>query len=121
MTLSALQKINTLLEKNQKDILRKELNNSTMMNLYSAGEFWVAFNNSAYQLHSMMPACAISMALQLKDNPFPVMMTYIKYTEFNKLLSANTILKKSLNYTQLRTAPLTPDAYRQWYNNSLEE
>lgn len=40
-------KLNTLLTKDLKNILKKELHNENRVNLYGVGEYWVAFEKSA--------------------------------------------------------------------------
>ena len=49
-SLTLLQRVSTLLQGNLKQILFKELHNDNRVNLYDVGEYWVAFEKSAYQL-----------------------------------------------------------------------
>ena len=72
-------KLNTLLTKDLKNILKKELHNENRVNLYGVGEYWVAFEKSAYLLEQMTNGEDEPIVFHIKGYPFPVMMHNIHY------------------------------------------
>ena len=49
-----LDKVKTLFQTDLNNILKKELHNENRVNLYSVGEYWAAFEKSAYLLGQML-------------------------------------------------------------------
>ena len=65
------ERINTLLETNLKKILNNELHNEDRIHLYDVGEYWVAFEKSAYLLEKINPKDEQPLVLYMKGYPFP--------------------------------------------------
>ena len=60
------ERINTLLETNLKKILNNELHNEDRIHLYDVGEYWVAFEKSAYLLEKINPKDEQPLVLYMK-------------------------------------------------------
>ncbi len=70
--------LQSLLQKEIKNILKKEVGNTDAMYLYGTGTYWVAFENSAYQLCQQCEEVELTPFF-FDDYPFPVLMASISY------------------------------------------
>lgn len=71
-------RLQSLLQKEIKSILKKEVGNLDTMYLYGTGTHWVAFENSAYQLCQQCEEVELTPFF-FDDYPFPVLMASISY------------------------------------------
>ena len=108
-------KLNTLLTKDLKNILKKELHNENRVNLYGVGEYWVAFEKSAYLLEQMTNGEDEPIVLHIKGHPFPVMMHNIHYHRVDDIRRKHIMAKKSLEFLQFVTNPIDDNSYAKWY------
>ncbi len=110
-------KLNILLTKDLKNILKKELHNENRINLYGVGEYWVAFEKSAYLLEQMTHGEDVPIVLHVKGHPFPVMMHNIHYHRVDEMCRNNIMAKKSLRFLQFITKPIDDNSYIKWYRD----
>ena len=68
-----------LVETRMFDILRKEQGNRKYIRLYGAGEYWHAFEESAFQLSRIFTEYETTL-FSHKDHPFPVVMARSRTT-----------------------------------------
>ena len=108
-------KLNTLLTKDLKNILKKELHNENRVNLYGVGEYWVAFDKSAYLLEQMTQEDDAPMVLHIKEHPFPLIMYNIHYHMVDDICRKHIMAQKSLEFLQLVTHPIDDNSYAKWY------
>ena len=108
-------RITTLLSTNLKSILKKEVHNDNRVNLYGAGEYWVAFEKSAYMLDKMTDKSDKPMVLHLQTHPFPIVMRSIHSLTVNDMCRHHIVAKKQLEYLQLMTQPTDDASYNEWY------
>ena len=57
-------------------IMERERTNRSSVHLYGAGDYWVAFEQSAYQLCQLMPSCETTL-FRFAVYPFPVVMVSV--------------------------------------------
>lgn len=120
-TNNLFEKMEALFSKELKHILKREQLNENRINLYSVGEYWAAFDRSAYLLELYMNEEEEPSVLELKEYPFPVMMHNIHYTQVEKLCYKFRIAKRDLEYLQLVVHPINDKAYNDWYRNYVME
>ena len=110
-----LDKLNICLMKDLKSVLKKELHNENRVNLYGIGEYWVAFEKSAYLLKQMIQQEDAPVVLHLKEHPFPVIMYNIHYHRVDDMRRKHVMAKKSLEFLQFVTHPIDDNSYAKWY------
>ena len=110
-----LDKLNIFLTKDLKSVLKKELHNENRVNLYGIGEYWVAFEKSAYLLKQMIQQEDAPVVLHLKEHPFPVIMYNIHYHRVDDMRRKHVMAKKSLEFLQFVTHPIDDNSYAKWY------
>ena len=110
-----LDKLNIFLMKDLKSVLKKELHNENRVNLYGIGEYWVAFEKSAYLLKQMIQKEDAPVVLHLKEYPFPVIMYNIHYHRVDDMCRKHIMAKKSVEFLQFVTHPIDDNSYTQWY------
>ena len=72
-----LMRIETLIANNLTNILQKENDNVSNINLYSIGDYWVAFEYSAFQLEQISDYTDGTLVMRLKNRPFPIVLNII--------------------------------------------
>ena len=112
----SLSRLNSLLS-NLTNILRKEMKNEDTIHLYCIGNYWVAFEQSAYLL-SRLSADIQTMAMQPIAHPFPVVMTTI--TESALQTIKRTLKTKTPDYKILTTTPLAQPSYTRWHRKECK-
>ena len=100
-----------LLQTELRPILRKEDGNRDAMHLYSLGDWWVAFESSAFQLSLRCPGASV-LPLRLKDVPCPVLATCVASAD----LPGHHPHQQRLT---LHTARLDVKQYREWRERKL--
>ena len=114
-TVTTYERINALLEKEMQHILRQESQNENRIHLYDVGEYWVAFEKSAYLLEQLVPKEEHPIVLYMKNHPFPIVMQSSHYLRVKELCSHHALAKKGMNRLQLLTQPIEKRAYQKWY------
>ena len=114
--LKTYERINSLLEAHLQHILQEEQQNLNRINLYDVGEYWVAFERSAYLLEQMAPKEEKPVVLYMKQHPFPIVMHSSHHLRVKELCRQHALSKRSIDRLQFTTQPLDTASYRQWYN-----
>lgn len=109
------ERINTLLEINLKKILNNELHNEDRIHLYDVGEYWVAFEKSAYLLEKINPKDEQPLVLYMKGYPFPIVMHSVYYTKVNDMCRKHPMSRRGLEYLQIMTKSIDNKQYTKWY------
>ena len=115
-TVTTYERVNALLEAHLQRILQEERENENRINLYDAGEYWVAFERSAYLLEQMVPKEEHPVVLYMKQYPFPIVMHSSHHLRVKELCRQHALSKRSIDRLQFTTQPLDTASYRQWYN-----
>lgn len=117
---SPMQAIDEFVLKYIKPVLIQELDNKDNIHLYSIGEYWRAFDKSAYALSLILPDSE-STLLTISDYPFLVLMVSAHYEVVNRLLFTKVVAKRNPDYIHLITKPIDREAYRRWRDEILDE
>lgn len=112
---NTLNRVTNLLNTDLKKILKKEMHNNDRINLYDVGEYWVAFEKSAYMLERMADDGEMPMVLYLNSHPFPIVMRSIHYLKVNDMCKKHIMAKRQLEYLQFLTQQTDDISYSKWY------
>lgn len=109
-----------LIETDMVEILRKEQDNKKYIHLYSAGEYWHAFEESAFQLSRIFTECETAF-LRHKNYPFPVVMASLPDSELQTYIRQHIPVCDRLDYKKLLVAELSTVEYRAWHEHAVKE
>ena len=112
--------LNRLIETRMVEILRKEQGNGKYIRLYGAGEYWHAFEESAFQLERLLRKGETTL-LSHKNYPFPVVMVSILDSELRTYIRQHIPVCDRLDYKKLLVAELSVAEYRAWHENAVKE
>lgn len=116
-----LHKTGNLLTKNLRRIVRLEQENSNHINLYSVGQYWAAFERSAFLLEQITHDQSEPFVLQFKGHPFPLVMRNIHYSHVNAMCHRHITSRRDCDYVQLCTLPIDADTYDLWHQNKVSK
>lgn len=113
--------LNSLLATQLKKILKSELHNQDRMNVYCVGEYWAAFDKSAYILNQLAPSSVESMPLNVKGYPFPLVMSYVYYPIIDAMCRNQAMSKRNMDYIQFMTDKIDRSSYDRWYDEVVND
>lgn len=113
------EKVNELLTKDLKSVLKKELHNENRVNLYGVGEYWASFEKSAYLFEQMTHDEEAPIVLYIKGHPFPVVMHTTHYKRVDDMCRKHIIAKRGLEFLQFITHPIDESSYTQWHKEHI--
>lgn len=105
----------SLLEKHLPAILDREVDNNNSIHLYGTGEYWVAFEKSAYQLSRVYPR-STTTPLSLTTYPFPIVMVSMTNSGLRACSGKYPFRMEGTDYGILVVHSLTIADYREWHN-----
>ena len=114
------KRLMSLLEHHHKDILKREsAGTDGFIYLYDAGEYWVAFEQSACLLRQLFPDCDI-IVLHLQAWPFPVVMASVQDSLFRKCSRTHIVRAFGPDHKILSGSPVSPEQYSRWHKAALD-
>lgn len=116
VVVSTYERINILFKENLQYILQEEQGNMNYINLYNVGEYWVAFEHSAYLLEQMVPNEEHPLVLYMKLYPFPIVMHSSHYLRVKELCRQHALSKCGMERLQFVAPHLDTSSYRYWYS-----
>lgn len=102
------------------EIIRKERKNERRVCLYGTGEYWTAFEQSAYQLCRLFATNDISVATH-PEYPFPVVMASISDDELRAFAKQHIFCRDLPNYKEMLVPRIIPQQYRIWYQKTIRK
>ena len=108
-----IQLVETLLPQ----IMRRERKNTTHISLYEAGEYWMAFEYSAYLLCGLFPNLRITV-IEMHNNPFPIVMAGISDEELRRYASRHILKRDYLDYKEIVPTKTPATEYHQWHQQA---
>lgn len=117
----SFERIKSLIAGQRNKILKNEKDNENRINLYDVGEFWVAFEKSAYLLKQMVKDKNEPVILHFPDYPFPMVMHSIHYELVNQMCHKRVMTKRAFEYLQFMTNPIDKESYHVWYRELVLE
>lgn len=112
-----LMRIETLIANNLTNILQKENDNVSNINLYGIGDYWVAFEYSAFQLEQISDYTDGTLVMRLKNRPFPIVLNIISNANLKRLYKHYS----NKEFLQLSAAPLDKESFSTWYRDLTME
>lgn len=114
------QRLKTLLENHHKDILKREASGrGDFIYLYDTGDYWVAFEQSAFMLRRIFPESDI-VVLHLKTWLFPVVMVSVADRDFRKYSRIHTARPMGPDRRVLPGGTVSLEQYTRWHK-AVEE
>ena len=107
-----------LFRKEEKKILERESKNRDRIHLYSVGEYWAAFEKSAYLLGEHPFSQRLVICPQ--GSPFPLVMGTVHWRDIASLCKERITAVRRTDYLQLLSDTIDPGMYRSWHNNNLK-
>lgn len=101
------------------EIVRKEHGNERIIHLYGIGEYWAAFEQSAYLLCRVFPKTEISVVTHAAY-PFPVVMAGIADRELTDYSRRHIFKRDETDYKELITAEISRRHYQIWHRNEVQ-
>lgn len=109
-----------LVETRMFDILRKEQGNRKYIRLYGTGEYWHAFEESAFQLSRIFTEYETTL-FSHKDHPFPVVMASIPDNELRSYIRQHIPVCDRFDYKKLLAVEFSVAEYRTWHEHAVKE
>ena len=114
-----LEQLNALMTKELSNILKRERHNENKVYLYCLGEYWTAFERSAYLLDQLSKT--EPLVLYMEEYPFPIVMCTAHDRDVNVLCRKGRSGMSHRDYREFVTRPLDPQVYAAWYRRQIEE
>lgn len=102
-------RLQTLLDMRLPEIISREERNDSHINLYSTGDYWAAFECSAYLLSRMYPQCEIN-PIYFNSDSSPIIMASLPFKELK-----NQSLYDEEEATIPSADKLSRMEYEQWH------
>ncbi len=96
-------------------ILEREKDNECRIYLYDVGNFWIAFEQSAWQLCRLFPQSCASV-IHSKICPFPIVISSVSDACIQSY-SRKHIVRTFRDHTILLTSAIPSDQYSQWHRD----
>lgn len=105
---------------NHSSIVAREVTNENAVHLYSLGNWWLAFDRSAFQLSDIFPDAGTT-ALNFQDSPSPVLMISVSDDSLSKIVGNHSARAISPEHIVLHIKKLNSGEYRLWRSLKLGE
>ena len=100
------------------DIIHTEDTTGRFIRLYGAGDYWHAFEESAYQLSQLFVTHDVTV-LRHKVYPFPVLMVSISDDELQAYGKNHIFRKKVSGYRELVGIGISMKRYKEWHKKEV--
>lgn len=110
-------RLRNLLETQHVEILNREKDNERRAYLYNVGEYWMAFEHSAWQLCQLFPQSTVAI-FYLKTYPFPIVMASV-LCRYAQPYFQQHIVRTFEDYTILFTSAFSLPRYRKWHRDTV--
>lgn len=100
------------------EILRKEQSNVKSIRLYGIGEYWSAFEQSAYLLCKVFATNDLTV-ITSKVYPFPIMMASISDEALRAYASRHIVTCDKTDYKELLATEISPIDYQNWRRKEM--
>ena len=109
--------------RNIKSIYKKELANEYFIYLYEVGEYWIAFEKSAYILSLQLREQKYKVsAIRMDCLPFPILFSSVDDFTMQKLRSKNVCISRNhCSYIKVKTtSSANVEEYNRWYRSNMK-
>lgn len=101
-------------------IVGRERKNENHICLYGRGEYWVAFERSAYMLSQLFASSDIYSVMH-DEYPFPVVMAIISDDELRRYGEHHIFHRDYLDYKELICSVTPRISYNLWHRSQVQE
>lgn len=105
---------------NHLSIVAREVTNENAVHLYSFGNWWLAFDRSAFQLSAIFPDAGTTV-LNFQGSPSPVLMVSVSDDSLSKIVGKHSARAVSPEHIVLYVNKLNSGEYRLWHSRKLGE
>ena len=109
-----------LIETRMGEILRKEHDNKKYVRLYNVGEYWHAFEKSAFLLDQLFKNKKIIL-FNHKDYPFPIVMVCISDNDLQNYIRQHILVRNKPGYKELLAWELSAVEYYSWHKRTVKK
>lgn len=109
-----------LMDTHLSNIIRKEHSDGKSIHLYGTGEYWVAFEQSAYLLCQLFAKNEISVITHA-TYPFPVVMASISDLDLCTYSKQHIFKRDEPDYKELVAAEIPAKQYQIWHRKEVQE
>lgn len=102
------------------EIIRKEHRNSNCIHLYGTGEYWAAFEQSAYLLCRVFPKNETAVVTH-PAYPFPVVMVTVSDGDLRTYSRSHIFRRDESDYKEFIAPEISPRQYNLWHRNEVQE
>ena len=107
-----------LIETRLLDIIHTEDTTGQYIRLYGVGDYWHAFEESAYQLSQLFRVYDIAI-LRHKIHPFTVIMASISNDTLQAYGTNHVFRKKAPGYRELDGTGISIKQYKEWHKKEV--
>lgn len=111
-------RLQRLIETQISQIIRRERKNVARIYLYETGDYWIAFERSAYSLCRLFPEADISVVM-LRDNPFPIILANISEKKLCHYAKQHIFYRDTPDYKEIATAEIPLIQYNIWHRQAV--
>lgn len=102
------------------EIIRQEHSNRDCIRLYGIGEYWAAFEQSAYLLCRIFPENETAVVTH-PAYPFPVVMANIPDQALKAYSRSHIFRRDESDYKEFAVEKIAPEQYHIWHQNEVQE
>ena len=102
-----------------KSIYREEVNNDSYIHLYPVGDFWVAFEKSAYFLSLLLGGNCEVYAIGIQEFPYPVLFVCMEQEEKELLVGMQREQNQAFPFTRIKVS-FSLDRYEDWHKQCVD-
>ena len=118
--MSFIDTFNQFLTNRWKEVVNVEEANTHALHLYRMGDYWVAFEKSAYLVNKYIDDLDIS-SINFPTYPFPVIFLCITDFQLSLLRRSLVTTTRTEDYVELNTTPIVPAHYSQWHYDEVQD
>ncbi len=113
-------KLLDLIGREIKGILMKESSNDRFLYLYDTGDYWMAFEKSAFTLCTMYANAAV-MPMSIAGIPFPVVTAGLAKNDYDAVTRRLECYGKSAGRRVFIVGELSESRYAKWHKRNVED
>lgn len=110
----------TFLTTHQAQIMAREKDNERFVYLYGIGNYWVAFERSAYLLCRLLAPGETSV-IRFVTYPFPVVMVTVSDEELRAYSHSHIFKRDESDYKEFIAPQISPRQYHLWHRDEVRK
>lgn len=115
---SAWLHLQMTLQNQRNAILSSEERNTQHIHLYGFGDYWAAFEQSAYRLQQLFPESEVSV-IYLKNYPVPMAMAAVADSDLCTFKKEHIYRTVNPDHLVFAVAPIRPNDFYAWKREAI--